>query len=294
MLAIGLGTPALFWMATAAFFEDDYAPSWFRGIAWFGLVALGLSEVLFGFEGIAYYVFSLVFVALGIWHALRSREADVAEPRRRVRLIVAVTATYITAIVIADVLFPGGSVSAPFSLVNAIGLAAKALIVSVVLFSILRDGTFPPRVAPMPSAARADAGDRVAALSADRQEMALLQALQGLMENERLYRDERLSMAVLAGRLGIPEYRLRQLIHQRLGQRNFNSFVASYRLVDVKTALADPSQAAVPILTIALDAGFGSLAPFNRAFKADAGMTPREFRRRQLGAQIQHQPLGSI
>jgi AraC-like DNA-binding protein len=38
----------------------------------------------------------------------------------------------------------------------------------------------------------------------------------------------------------------------------------------------------VPILTIALDAGFQSLGPFNRAFKSQAGMTPSEFRRLQL------------
>jgi AraC-like DNA-binding protein len=48
------------------------------------------------------------------------------------------------------------------------------------------------------------------------------------------------------------------------------------------TALADPAQEAVPILTIALDAGFQSLGPFNRAFKTQTGMTPSEFRRQQL------------
>lgn len=35
----------------------------------------------------------------------------------------------------------------------------------------------------------------------------------------------------------------------------------------------------MPILTIALDAGFGSLGPFNRAFRAETGLTPTEFRR---------------
>jgi len=34
----------------------------------------------------------------------------------------------------------------------------------------------------------------------------------------------------------------------------------------------------VPILTIALDAGFGSLAPFNRAFRSHTGCTPTEYR----------------
>ena len=50
------------------------------------------------------------------------------------------------------------------------------------------------------------------------------------------------------------------------------------------SALADPGQAEVPILTIALDAGFQSIGPFNRAFKAETGMTPSEFRRVRLAA----------
>jgi AraC-like DNA-binding protein len=39
----------------------------------------------------------------------------------------------------------------------------------------------------------------------------------------------------------------------------------------------------VPILTIALDAGFGSIGPFNRAFKAHTGLTPSEYRRARAG-----------
>jgi len=63
-----------------------------------------------------------------------------------------------------------------------------------------------------------------------------------------------------------------------LGYRNFAGFLNFYRIADAKAALADPSQADVSILTIALDAGFNSLGPFNRAFKAETGVTPSEFR----------------
>jgi AraC-like DNA-binding protein len=35
----------------------------------------------------------------------------------------------------------------------------------------------------------------------------------------------------------------------------------------------------VPNITIAMDAGFQSLGPFNRAFKALTGVTPTEYRR---------------
>ena len=50
-------------------------------------------------------------------------------------------------------------------------------------------------------------------------------------------------------------------------------------LAEATAALADPGQANVPILTIALDAGFQSIGPFNRAFKAHTGMTPTAYRK---------------
>ncbi|GAB4480135.1 MAG: hypothetical protein OHK0018_11560 [Erythrobacter tepidarius] len=84
------------------------------------------------------------------------------------------------------------------------------------------------------------------------------------------------------GLLGEQEYRLRRTINGQLGHRNFAAFLNGYRLAEVKAALADPAQAAVPIITIALDAGFGSLGPFNRAFREAEGMTPSAFRARAL------------
>ena len=73
---------------------------------------------------------------------------------------------------------------------------------------------------------------------------------------------------------------MRGLINGQLGQRNFAAFLNGYRLEEVKAALVDPEQRQVPILTIALDAGFGSLGPFNRAFREVEGMTPTEYRNR--------------
>jgi AraC-like DNA-binding protein len=109
---------------------------------------------------------------------------------------------------------------------------------------------------------------------------AALNRLKHLMATDRIYRQERLTIGLLAARLEMPEHRLRPLINDELGHRNFNAFLNRYRLDEAKAALADPDQSEVPVLTIALDAGFQSLAPFNRAFKVDTGLTPTEFRRR--------------
>ncbi len=55
-------------------------------------------------------------------------------------------------------------------------------------------------------------------------------------------------------------------------------------VAQAKAALADPAQAEVPVITIAMDAGFQSLGPFNRAFKAVTGVTPTEYRRLKVDA----------
>ena len=91
-----------------------------------------------------------------------------------------------------------------------------------------------------------------------------------------------LTIGSLAVELGVQEYRLRQLINEGLGHRNFNAFLNHYRLEDARGALADPAQRQVPVLTIAMDAGFQSIGPFNRAFKAATDLTPTEFRRLAL------------
>ena len=65
-----------------------------------------------------------------------------------------------------------------------------------------------------------------------------------------------------------------RLINGQLGYRNFNAFLNGYRIAEARAALADPSQAEVPVTTIALDAGFQSIGPFNRAFKVTIGVTP--------------------
>ena len=94
-----------------------------------------------------------------------------------------------------------------------------------------------------------------------------------------IYREPGLSIGRLANRLGVPEHRLRALINQRLGYRNFSAFLNHHRIAEAKAKLADPAHVDLPILTIAMDLGYGSLAPFNRAFREDVGQAPSDYRR---------------
>ena len=106
----------------------------------------------------------------------------------------------------------------------------------------------------------------------------MLLRLRVLMEDDKLYRDADLTVGNLAARVGMAEYALRRLIHDHLGHRNFAGFVNEYRLQEVRERLLDPGLARRPVLTLALEAGFGSVGPFNRLFKERFGTTPTVFR----------------
>jgi AraC-like DNA-binding protein len=103
--------------------------------------------------------------------------------------------------------------------------------------------------------------------------------LHALMAEARVYRDPGLSLAGLAVRVGLPEYRLRRLIHERLGFRNFNAFLHAHRIAEVVAGLSDPRRMRTPILTLAFEAGYQSVNTFNRGFREVMGMTPSAFRR---------------
>ena len=115
-------------------------------------------------------------------------------------------------------------------------------------------------------------------------ESAWLSELRRVIETEHGYRRPDLGIAALAEELRIPEHLLRRLINRRLGYRNFRDFINSYRLEEAARRLREPADERLPILTIALDSGFASIAPFNRAFRARYGMTPSEYRRAAPGS----------
>ena len=94
-----------------------------------------------------------------------------------------------------------------------------------------------------------------------------------------VWREEGLSIGALAQRLNVPEHRLRRAINQGLGHRNFSSFINAARIEAAKAELRDPIKANRTVLEIAYTVGFASLGPFNRAFRAETGQSPTEYRR---------------
>ena len=116
-------------------------------------------------------------------------------------------------------------------------------------------------------------GDRSRAITA-----ALANRVTEAMTARRLWQREGLGIAQLAAELRTQEYLLRRAINRHLGYRNFNDFLHDYRLQEAARRLESGSDRALPVLTIALDCGYGSIGPFNRAFKARFGVTPTQYR----------------
>lgn len=94
--------------------------------------------------------------------------------------------------------------------------------------------------------------------------------------------DPELSLASLARLLGTNSSYLSRAINIGLGI-NFSGFVADLRCEAVAAALRAGS--ATDLLTLALDAGFGSKASFNRAFQAKFGESPSSYRKRHASIQ---------
>ena len=103
------------------------------------------------------------------------------------------------------------------------------------------------------------------------------QKLLNLMEEEQLFRNSNLNMAVLAKSIGLSKGYVSQIINAKEG-KNFFDFVNTYRVEDVKRKLKDTSFDHFNILGIALDAGFKSKSTFNSVFKKMTGKTPSQFK----------------
>jgi AraC-like DNA-binding protein len=103
--------------------------------------------------------------------------------------------------------------------------------------------------------------------------------LENFMVTKRVYIEEDVSLKTIASSLKVPEYKVRKIINSKLGYRNFNEFINSYRINEACRVLEDKSNQDLTILEIAYSIGYKSISPFNRAFKELKGQTPTQYRK---------------
>lgn len=287
LIALATADIVVLWLFCRALFDDGFAPRWQHGLIWLAVFGFSLiSCLVLGLAGhariviVANNLLALGFVGLTLAQTIRSWSADLVEGRRRVRAFVVIAALGYGGVNALLQMVAAGS--GPSELANVVNAAMFLAVIGAVALMLLKVGASDVFAPEAPHDAISVPEPVVAAQPAANRK--LVDALMRLMADERIYRQENVTIGMLATRLAIPEYRLRRLINGELGYRNFNTFLNNHRIEEAKAALADPTQAEVPVITIAMDAGFQSLGPFNRAFKAATGVTPTEFRRMRLAA----------
>lgn len=102
----------------------------------------------------------------------------------------------------------------------------------------------------------------------------LYERLMACMEEEKPYREPKLTLTSLADQLGTSPNYLSQVINQHQ-QQNFNQFVNEYRIRDFEERVRTKPN--LTLLAHAFDVGFNSKSTFNMVFKRHRGMTPSQF-----------------
>lgn len=100
--------------------------------------------------------------------------------------------------------------------------------------------------------------------------------LETLMMVDKAFQNPTLTLADVSEKLKISAKKISQVINQGF-KMNFNDFVNYYRTEEVIKKLQSGKHNIHTLLAIAYDCGFNSKSTFNRSFKKQTGLTPKEY-----------------
>ena len=105
---------------------------------------------------------------------------------------------------------------------------------------------------------------------------ALLQKLDSLMKDNKMYQNENLNLSMVAAQMNITSHQLSELINVHFGM-GFSRYIREQRVKEAKLLLAQDNTSS--ILSISLETGFKSQSNFYAAFKEITGQSPGDYRK---------------
>ena len=222
----------------------------------------------------AHNILELALVGHVMFVIWSHRDDDLADARRRIRTpMMMAVGCFCVVLSGFDIAWALGYRDPWIKLSQAGALAIMALIGGW-SFTRARGEIFLPRSSRSP----VHSNPAVEGIELSPTELAIAGKLAGQGDPDPFWRRQGLTIGAAAEVLGLPEYRLRQLINRKLGFRNFSDFLNARRIAVAKEELRDRNKRSVRISSIAFDLGYTSLGPFNRAFREATGMSPRAWR----------------
>jgi len=97
-----------------------------------------------------------------------------------------------------------------------------------------------------------------------------------LLENEKLYRQNNISLEILSQRLDTTRHNTSQVINEHFGL-NFFELINKYRINEVKNILQRDTHNNVNIIDVAYEVGFNNKVTFNKSFKKILSLTPTQY-----------------
>jgi len=278
-------SPALVWLFCLSQFDDNFrVTNTHRLIAVTKMVTGGAGYVSWKSGNLDFFwplmlvstailIGLLVHLAVTAW---QGRHDDLVEDRRRFRSVFVAGVIFISVgILVSETSLRNNGLEAYGLLVQAAAFLAITVFLLWRLSSPNGEDLF-FRTAGIDS--RSAVGDHCELTPGDQHDLDVILGLDGT----DLVLEPGLTITKLANRLKIPEHRLRHLINQHMRYRNFADFLNHHRIQAAKSRLSTIEDRNIPVLTVAMDLGYGSLGPFNRAFKERTGLTPTEFRTQSL------------
>lgn len=114
-------------------------------------------------------------------------------------------------------------------------------------------------------------------MSDDAKEQQLIETLNVLMDEQRMYLDAELNVQKLAKAAGTNKNTISHTINKCLN-KNFAAFINSYRIREAIRLLENSNYRSYKIEAIGEMCGFGNRQAFHSAFKKEMGITPTHFR----------------
>ncbi len=282
LLPFSVALPLSFWLFSKSLFDDSF--KWQPTYTYWTIGIILLHYSLYFLNGIVWgnltedwqtiaklppYILSLFFVLMGILEAIRNYEADLVIPRLQFRYPFIMITSIIMLLTTASLMALQHD-----NLPQLIELIQKILITFSVFYFVINQ-----------LALKSNFFEETKTIKLGSSLKAIDEQVLSKLNKEidkKIYLKEGLTIRQLAEELHTKEYKLRQLINQQLGFKNFNEFINNYRIKDACTILSNPNKKELTIMEIAYETGYTSLTPFNKAFKKITGLTPTAYRKEHL------------